>query len=257
MIPQKENMALDWKIKFEGFIKYWMYLSTLKRRPNNIFVGQNFPSQQIVANMQGKEQYQWIFNSQSTVSLWNRRNPDSRPSFAHIHCISNGQPSKAGLSSFTPHIYFHTEVKWVWSKCIYNQSKVVPKEPNLSQSEWGEVQWTKGDVLKRTLHVCRRDKCSRLLALVLFLPYRKRKKVKPVVSYLQEMPIALLPLHYRCACPIAHHSPPPQSNKHKHRKISWRTLFLKQKPHHQLLAWHSYIIIYIYCRLVFVSKCVV
>lgn len=74
--------------------------------------------------------------------------------------------------------------------------------------------------------------------------YTVFKKVKPEVSYLQEMPIVILSLHYWCPCPIAQ-NPPPQSNKHKHRKISWCTLFLKE-PCHEMLTRRAHIYIYVY-----------
>lgn len=142
---------------------------------------------------------------------------------------------------YTTHLLSH------WNGTGLNVSITNQKwcqEADLSQWEYGEARYNKGMCWKG-LHVS-----SHGLAFIFFSKknkrIKKRNKIKPEVSYFQEMPIVVTPLHYWCPCLIAHHSPPPPGNKHKHRKISWRTLFLKQKPHHRLLAWHSYrIILYI------------
>lgn len=44
--------------------------------------------------------------------------PLNRRSSVHKQCIFTGQPSISGYSSFTPHIYFHNEVKWDWSSAM-------------------------------------------------------------------------------------------------------------------------------------------
>lgn len=104
------------KITFQGFIKYWMYLSTLIRRPNTLWWS-TFSSQQILACTQCKAQHQWIFNSQRRFPLNRNRNLDSRCSFVHKHCISSGQPS-ASWFIYTTHLLPHLSKQGLF--CIVN-----------------------------------------------------------------------------------------------------------------------------------------